>query len=135
MRVLEFQPDSASTMVNLAQVKNRLGDDAAAEELFDRALSLEPEKAPLYARSYAESLLEAGRGEDASRVLKTVAERDPQNTPAQTVLLDAYLEGEDPGEELLDHLWRLVEQGDVLRAQDGALRALESAKDRELSEG
>jgi len=128
LRVLEFQPDSASTMVNLAQVKNRLGDDAAAEELFDRALSLEPEKAPLYARSYAESLLEAGRGEDASRVLKTVAERDPQNIPAQTALLDVYLGGEDPGEELLDHLWRLVEQGDVLRAQDGALRALENAR-------
>jgi tetratricopeptide (TPR) repeat protein len=81
-----FTPNYTHLEVNLAIVKSALGDDAAAEGHFRRALELEPR----FARGrlfFARWLLRQGRGPEALAHLQTSIKIAPGDVDARVLLL------------------------------------------------
>ncbi|MCC6232168.1 MAG: tetratricopeptide repeat protein, partial [Verrucomicrobiales bacterium] len=118
------RPGTAGILNNLAQVHLRLGRTNEALATFAQALEAPDSRRPLYARHYADALLEAGRWRDACRFYAWVAGEQPQDDATFQRLTSLCLER---GPDLLGwYLWDLARAGHVLTVARHALAALPS---------
>ncbi len=126
-RVLGLKPRSASTHYNLGLVYRALGDvERAGEHLEKAAKFAEADDRAFYQRKYADHLRDSGDWGRASAIYERSALAQPQDAETHRILLDRYLDFEASGVDRLPvYLWRLVERGEVLRAEAAALEALE----------
>lgn len=120
--VLEIRPDSGAAMVNLARALTLLGNDPEAKAWYERAIDLKDKNEVLYRKQYAE-FLEQRDPAEAAKQLRRVVKAQPGNIKAHRQLVQAYM---DPkyAARLPEYLHKEVQKGEVLRAQNAALKAL-----------
>ncbi len=131
--VLELKPKSASTHHNLGRVYQRLRRLERAEAHYRKAILAAQADRPFYRRKYADFLKDTRQWPQAVAVYEQIARDSPQDVDTHRILLDRYLDFEANGiAPLMRYLWRLVDRGEVVRAQDAALEALEKGSPRKL---
>ncbi len=94
-RALQYTPNYATLEINLAVAHGALGDQAAAERHFQRAVALAPEDDQPRAY-YGRWLLAEGRAEDAVAQLRTAIALNPTRMLQRQLLLAALQESGDP---------------------------------------
>lgn len=108
VRALELDPASATTMVNLAELRGAQGRRGEAEDLYRRALEVAPGSARA-AVSMGVLLAQSGRGDEAKAMFARALEADPRNAEAMNNLGVMLLnEGDSTGAARL--LERVVER-------------------------
>lgn len=124
LQVLERDPRSATTMNNLARLYEAAGRTAEASRMYERALQLEQSPEPALEKNYADFLAKNGQWEEAANRYEALVKKEPQSTAPHKTLVERYLKIGSP--RLIDYLWELVEQGQVLRTEEASLAALEA---------
>ena len=119
-RYLQLMPDGPLAAVacgNQANALARLGDRAAAEQLYRQALALEPER-PSHARNYGRFLIDAQRWQEALAVLEAARERATTDAVRIALLEDRalVLAEQEKGAESLESIESALTRGsDSLR--------------------
>jgi len=121
-KVLEMQPDSGPSLNNLAQVYTQIGRKEEAAGLFKKAIKLHDSRQAFYAVNFADALLKEGKTAKAIDYYKIALNTQPENNRAQQNLANAYIS--TGSSELPAHLWKLVESGKIILAQESAVKAL-----------
>lgn len=125
-KVLTRNPESASTLQNMAQIYFDLGEPAKARKHFEASVNKATKTRPFYLRQYADFLLESGDASAAAEQYQRLVLLAPGDPEPHRLLVKRYLaEGKDGLDPLLDYLWKLLEAGEAIKAQDAALTALE----------
>lgn len=123
-QVLERNPRSVSTMNNLARLYEATGRTEEASRMYERALRLEESSRPALEKNYADFLVRVGRWDEAAGHYESVVKQEPQSSAPHRTLVEHYLETGSP--RLVDYLWELLDQGQVLRTEETSLTALET---------
>lgn len=114
-RYLELLPDGPWAAVacgNQANSLARLGDGAAADQLYRRALALEPER-PRHAHNYVRFLIDAERWQEVLPVLDAALERATADADAIALLEDRalVLAEQERGAESLESIEAALARG------------------------
>ncbi len=122
-RALAIDPHSGGALNNLAQVYAGLGRDADAERIFERAVALDVRLRPFYNRNYADFLAHREDWTRAEEHYRKALEDAPDDLQAHESLV-AVLSGHRP-EGVPEYLWFLIGHGQMLWAEEEALKRLE----------
>jgi tetratricopeptide (TPR) repeat protein len=121
-RYLSFNQKSGAAFNNLAEIYAQLGDKERADASYRKALAVKDERRAFYAGNYAAFLSKNGAVDQAIRYYQLAAELQPEDNRVHEALLALYLTSNTKA--LFPYLWQLIEQGQVLRAENNALLAL-----------
>jgi len=122
--VLRRDPRSASTMNNLARLFEASGRTKEAAQMYERALKLEESPKLALEKNYADFLVRAGHWDEAADRYESLVKQEPQSVAPHRTLVKHYLETGSP--RLVDYLWELLNEGQVLRTEETSLAALEA---------
>lgn len=120
-RALEWRPESGPILNNLARAHAAAGDTAGAAALYERAIAAAGDRA-MYLTNYAGLMVAHGDRAAAAGAYRRLVVLAPDDARAQRYLASYYLE--EASGELAPYLWEILERGQVLSAEDVALRAL-----------
>lgn len=109
----------AASRNNAAQILARLGENDRAAEHFRAAIAIEDALRPFYLANYAEFLASTGQPQRAITLYEQAVAKAPDDVVTEARLLRLY-----PGPRLVEHLWKLVGEGALSRAQALALEHL-----------
>jgi len=121
-QLLEQGVGAGSVHHNLAQVYWELGDEALAARHFESALGADDGRRAFYAKNYGDAFAAMGDWRTAERAYRVAVEARPQAREVHDILMEHY--ANDP-DGLTRYLWELNDAGQVVRAQQEALGALE----------
>ena len=91
-------PNDAVALVSLGNLLSTRGDYAAAIDLYEQAISLEPDNVD-YRLDFALALTQAGNREDAELQFRRVLETDPDDADAHYFLGELYAGWQPPRRE------------------------------------
>ncbi|MEM7588061.1 MAG: tetratricopeptide repeat protein [Acidobacteriota bacterium] len=122
-KVLAADRNAVSAAGNLARVYVQLGQNEEAEAAFRRAIAAADVRQAFYTESYADFLAAQGDWRRAAGLYRQVVLANPQSASAHRKLLDHGLHEDLAG--LMKYLGELLAQGQVVRAQESAVLAME----------
>jgi tetratricopeptide (TPR) repeat protein len=109
----------AASRNNAAQIYARFGAHALAAKHFEEAVAVESELRPFYLANYAEFLVASGNAQQAISLYEQALAKTPDDVVTEGKLLRLY-----PGPRVVEHLWKLVGESALSRAQAHALEQL-----------
>lgn len=121
-KALQLKPNWGGAANNLAQVYASLGRDAEAKSLFEKAVSSDAPLRPFYRRNYGDFLAKQGAWEVAAKQYRGAVEEARGDRQAHESLV-AILARYRP-EALLEYLSFLIDRGQAVWAEEGALERL-----------
>lgn len=125
-RVLRMRPDSASTLNNLAQCYEGLGQNKEAAGYYRRAIAADTGGKSVYQLNYADFLSSTGKWKDAAPIYQEIAREAPQSDGPHRKLVDVYIGNAD--DQLMPYLWKILGDGQAAKAESAALEALKAQR-------
>lgn len=124
-RVLALRPNSPGAYYNLGRIYDQRGDTKAAARTYAEAAKQPGKDQALYLQRWGDYAASKGLWPEAEAAYESAVILEPRLDEPYRILSERYLANPQDA-RLLSFLWQLVGAGQEVRAQDLALRAIET---------